>query len=361
MKKEGLFGIIEYIIRSKDKKMNFTSNFDKLSTPLMICSKEWKIVYKNRACKKHLPIPRCSSFINKYFLGDVSLVFPNEKSGITVVDFDIRGFYRSALCFEYRGYAVLLFSILLEYEAFCCNNERFFDSESADIMRNMFDALSDENIQNEDRYHRLEAIKRYIYGALENYLAFSLLCSKDKIVCPVERLYSLLKEKVMSIVPKAGYRIQIDIEDLSRFGEMYMADARTTSLVFANMVLFCMSVSKNKTCHTVVTMLGKTIHNKVYFSLENDGLIGKTYNGFDDFMLGKPAEYLNVLPFESMCNEFGWKIDFRVDEEEKFNACLSFDIDVDEFSEFKSPDVLSRKKDYAQTISHIVERILAVL
>ncbi len=340
--------------------MNYSNNFDKLSTPLMVCSSDWKIVYKNRACKKYLPVPRCSYYISKYFLAGDSVVFPSKNGEICRIAVDVKGSYKSAICFEYFGYAVILFSVLLDYEAFNYDRSVLTSVDSADILRSMISALGDEDIQNEDRYHRMEGVKSYVYSSLENGLAYSLLCSGEKPLYPALKLYKLIKEKISSIVMKEGYRVQIDIDGLNEFGDMFALNAITSSLVFSNMLLFCLSVSRNKTCLADVTFSGDMVRNKIYFSLNDDAFLGQI-NSIDDFMYGKPAEYLNILPFECMCKEFGWKVEYKTENDGVFNACLSFDMKAEKIDEFSSEEVFARRKDYAQEISKLIERAFAVI
>ncbi len=340
--------------------MNSSNNFDKLSTPLMVCSNDWKIVYKNRACKKILPVPKCRNYISKYFFGKGSNTFPLENGGIERIELNIKGSYKSALCFEYFGYAVILFPVLLDYEAFEYESERFLDNGAADVLRSMVSSLNDEDIKNEDRYYRLEGVKRYVYGALENSLAYSMLCAGEKPLYPAAKLYKLIKDKILSVVMKAGYRVQIDMDSLSEFGDMFALNALTTSLVFSNMLLFCLSVSKNKTCFADVNVLGDRIRNKIYFSVANDAFVGQT-NSIEDFMYGNPVEYLNVLPFECMCKEFGWSVEYKSENGGTFNAYLCFDVGIESIEEFGSDEILATNKNYVQTVSLLIEHILAAL
>ncbi len=340
--------------------MKLSNNFDKLSTPLMVCSSDWKIVYKNRSCKKYMPVPKCSYYISKYFLDGDSVVFPSKNGAVCRIAVDVKGSYKSAICFEYFGYAVILFSVLLDYDVFSYDRSVLTSVDSADVLRSMISALGDENIQNEDRYHRMEGVKRYVYSSLENGLACSLLCWGEKPLYPASKLYKLIKEKISSIVMKAGYRVQIDIDSLSELGDMFALNATTSSLVFSNMLLFCLSVSKNKTCFADVTFSGDMIRNKIYFSLKEDAFLSQI-NSIDDFMYGKPAEYLNILPFECMCKEFGWKVEYKSENDGVFNACLSFDMEAEKIDEFFSEEVLSKSRDYAQEVSMLIERAFAVI
>lgn len=340
--------------------MDYSNNFDRLSTPMMVCSSDWKIVYKNRSCKKFLPVPKCGNYICKYFFDDFSVSFPVTDSGIERIELNIKGSYKSAICFEYFGYAIILFPIFLEYDVFGFDTERFFNASSADVLRSMIAVLNDEMIQNPDRYHKLECVKRYIYSYLENRLACSMLCTGEMPMYPAGMLYGLIKEKISSIVMKAGYRVQINIDGLTDCGDMFALNATNTSLVFANMLLFCLSVSENKTCYVDVSFFNGKIRNKIYFSVAENVFCEKT-NSIDDFVYGKPAEYLNVLPFECMCNEFGWNVEYKIKTDGLFNASLSFDIGTESFDEFKSEDVFANGTNYVQNICAIVDRVLAAL
>jgi hypothetical protein len=327
---------------------------------MMVCSSDWKIVYKNRACKKNFPVPKCNNYISKYFLSNSTNPFPDADGKIERIELDIKGSYKSVLCFEYFGYAIILFPVLLEYEAMGIQNDGYFSVESADILRSMISALSDEDIQNEDKYHRLEHVKRFVYGSLENSLAYSFLCSGDKCLYPAHKLYKLIKEKILSIAMKSGYRVQIDIEDLKLIDDLFALDLTNSSLIFCNMLLFCLSVSKNKTCFAEVSVVGQSIRNKIYFSVANDAF-GNQNNTIESFIYAKPAEYLNVLPFECMCKEFGWKVEYKTENEGIFNACLCFDIGVEKIDGFCSEEMFSKNKDYAKMVCALVERALAVL
>ena len=360
LKNSSLFGIIGYISYRKEIKMKLSNNFDKLSTPLMVCSSDWKIVYKNRACKNFLPVPRCSNYICKCFIDGNETLFPNKDQGVERLELEINGSFKSALCFEYFGYAIILFPVLLEYEAFEYENDGYSKTESADILRSMISALNDEEIQNEDRYHRLEDVKRYVYSSLENTLAYSVLCSGQNPLYPALQLYKLVKDKITSVVMKAGYRVQIDIDSLAEFGDMFALNAVTSSLVFSNMLMFCLSVSKNKTSFADVSMSGEIIRNKIYFRVANDAFCGQT-NSIEDFLYGKPAEYLNILPFECMCKEFGWRVEYKSENDGVFNACLCFDIGVESIDSFNSEEVFAKSRDYSQSVSMLIERVLAAL
>ena len=96
--------------------MEFFKKLDKLKFPVFVCSDEWDVLYRNTSCKKYTTSPRVNSKFDRFFFDKERTVFPGENGEITLVGCMIRDAYKTALCFEYKGYALVMFPSLLDFD-----------------------------------------------------------------------------------------------------------------------------------------------------------------------------------------------------------------------------------------------------
>ena len=90
--------------------------FDKINVPMYICTDEWIVLYRNKACKKWVTSPRVNSNLSKYFLGKEKTPAPQIYGGCVLNGGFIKDVYKTALCFRYKEYVVAAFPTLLDFD-----------------------------------------------------------------------------------------------------------------------------------------------------------------------------------------------------------------------------------------------------
>ena len=272
-------------------------------------------------------------------LSDASTVlfcFPTKECGFKFLLCKIREAYKTAICCEYSGYAVIMFPILLEYEFLFGENFEFLNIEAADCFREILDIILHNDSKLRDKYGIVEKLRKYIFSCVENYLAFSLFENQSRSVCSLSDIYNFLHKRVINIAHKAGYRIEIDFSELGMLGEGIFTDTAYFTTVFSSMLLFCLSVAENGRCIVTAENTGTKIRNKIQFSYPQSYITTLRGQSLKDFVDYYPIEYFNVMPYEEICRTLGWEISYSFNQENDFNALVCFDINIETSTVFNS-------------------------
>ena len=315
----------------------FSKEFDKINIPIYICSPEWQVIYRNRACKKYTPCPRLNSNMARCFVDKWDNIFPKEKE-VRFVGCILNDGYKTALCFNYHGNAVLLFPVLLDYDILCSDYIRESQDSFANELNEVFDYISSFNTENNDKFGIIEKIRNRIFASVDNYVAFSLFDSERRGGASFYNLYKFFSEKILKTFGKAGYKVETDYSGLQFFENNTYVDAVYFSTVYISFLLFCLSVSYDRKCVVIAEHLGTTVRNIIKFTYKKAELNSMDGEGLKGFLEFNPIEYLNVIPFEEMCKSLGWQLRYTVSDEESFNASVFFDIAVDSRAIFNSAE-----------------------
>lgn len=333
--------------------MMFSKEFDKINIPIYICSPEWQVIYRNRACKKYTPYPRLNSNISRVFVDKGEDIFPKEKE-VRFVGCILNNGYKTALCFNHHGNAVLLFPVLLDYDILCSDIIRESQDSFANELNEVFDYISSFNAEEKDKFGIIEKIRNRIFASVDNYVAFSLFDSERRGGASFYNLYKFFSENIMKTFRKAGYKVETDYSGLQFFENNTYVDVVYFSTVYISLLLFCLSVSYDRKCVVIAEHLGTTVRNVMKFTYKKAEINTMDGEGLKGFLEFNPIEYLNVIPFEEMCKSLGWQLGYRVSDEESFNASVFFDIDVDSRAIFNSADGIeevSPEKLFADIVS----------
>ena len=310
--------------------MEFFKKLDKLKFPVFVCSDEWYVLYRNTSCKKYTTSPRVNSKFDRFFFDKERTAFPNKNGEITLVGCMIRDVYKTALCIEYRGYALIMFPSLLDFDllfADVANEDRL---EMAHSFRYVLDALSCDFSEKYDKYSVLEKIRKYSYSSIDNYVTLSMFDTEKRVLGSVSHIYKFFCENIIKTANKAGYKIFSDFSSLEEFGDGIYTDTSYFTMILSGILLFCLSVSKDKKAYINAVHNGNMVRNTISFTYKNSGRI-------DSLFELNPAEYLNFIPFEELCRSLGWDFDYKISDDEQMNVSVWFDVNVDSKIVFRSP------------------------
>ena len=137
-------------------------HFDKINVPIYICTDDWIILYRNKACKKMSSSPRVNAKLSKYFLEKEKTPLPDIDGGCLLVGGFIKDVYKTALCFRYKEYAVAVYPTLFDFDVMMCELGAEDNKQMADAFREVFDLVCLSKSGVEDRFSTLEKIRRYI-------------------------------------------------------------------------------------------------------------------------------------------------------------------------------------------------------
>ncbi len=312
--------------------MDFFTKLDKLNFPTIVCSDDWNIVYRNRACKKYTTSPRVNSKFDRCFLDKESTVFPEKNGAIDFVGCFIQDKYKTALCFEYKGYALVMFPLLLDFDLLFANFVNQDKADFAESLRNILDALCCDFSEMYDKYSMLEKIRKYAYSVIDNYVTLSMFDTEKRVNGSVYNIYKFLCDNIVKTANKTGYKIESDFSEIEEFGTNVYTDTMYFSMIVSGILLFCLSVSSDKKCRIEAEHSLNFVRNKITFTRKVP-----VNNGFKTLMELNPAEYINFIPFEELCRSLGWELHCHITEDETMNVSMWFDIDVDNKIIFRSP------------------------
>ena len=336
--------------------MDFGKQLDKLNTPIYICDDNWQVIYRNKACKKYTTSPRTNSGFDRCFVDKASVLFPAKDGGFNFVLCKIKENYKTALCFEYSGFAVVMFPLMMEYEYLFGKEYEFLNNEVADCARALFDTVINNDFINTDKYGMAEKLRKYIFSSVENYVAFSAFENQSRCAYSIDQLYRFLYKRILGIIHKAGYKVEIDLSGLEFFGGEVFVDTAYFTSVFSSLLLFCMSVSKDKKCIISAENMGSKVRNRIKLKYPKAEELRKCGDTLNEFLLFNPIDYFNVIPYEELCRSIGWKIGYNVDCSSELNLSIYFDVDIDNNTEFHSDGTLK-----APSVEKIVEDIISVI
>lgn len=296
------------------------SHFDKFGTPLMICSSDWKILYKNTNAKKYLKNPRCGVSLDRFFdKTDVEydnmqrVLSGDDKDSLFILPLVFEDNLTRAISFTYNDCIAVLFPTFVRHQSLYIDIHGFLSEGKSDDFRKILDAFASMKLSKENVSFNAQAAKNAIYDILELMFSKSYDVMEDSDLHPVRDTFVMLKEKLSAYLSVLSYRLFIDISRLSEYSDGY-ADMKKFIPAFLNIMLFSASLSRDRACNTVVSENDGVFLCEFSFENAKVKLPSVRGNSLYDFMESAPAEYLNVLPYEVLCNKMGYDIDYRADE-----------------------------------------------
>ena len=336
--------------------MDYFKKFDKVNIPIFVCDRDWMILSRNRACKKYSATPRASSRLDRCFIDKEHTNFPEENGGFEFIGCFLGEHYRTAMCFEYRSNAIVLFPTLFEFDLLFGDVVGENKKELTDAFREVLDVIVERDVPNEDKYNVLGKLRNYIFNCIDNYVALSLYDMDRRVVGTAKQIYDFFCKTVIKTVNKAGYRVEYNLEKLLDIGDNTYIDTSYFIMALSGLLMFCLSVSSDKMAYVEAEHLGQGIRTTVFFTREKGDLCERSGENLHDFMYLNPTEYLNFLPLEQMCESLGWELDYYLDSsQEKLNISVGFDMVIDNKTVFRSSgdriqlhpeDVISKVVEY---------------
>lgn len=313
------------------------NGFDKLNTPMYICSPELEVVYRNRAGKRLSPSPRLHSNAKRIFVNEAEAVVPGENE-IKYICCRLNDSIKTALCFNYHGDMMLIFSAMFDYDLlyneFVKNIDGSFTKQICGILDYVSEYDANSASEHFDKFGLIEKLRSYIFAGFDNCLALSLFSTRERFGIPMFKFFNYFNKKILPSINKSGYRVETDYSELTDVWENFYVDAANFSVVFADLLLFCLEISKDKKCIIKTEYLGTVVRSKMVFSYDGS-LVGQ---GSDLSKFGKsdPVAYLNVMPYEELCKCLSWKIGYKISGEKALNSCIYFDVENDTDAIFNS-------------------------
>lgn len=318
--------------------MDNYSGFDRLNVPMYFCDRDWKVLFRNTACKKYTKAPRVSGNMSRFFIDGENVEFPKENGGLYYVCCYMKGTYKTAVYFEYHGNAVILFSSFLEYDVLLGGVSVLPGTDVADSIRGIFDLFMYDDIALPDKFGRLEKIRNYLYSVVDNYVAFTMLRGAERVDDSFVRIFGFFRKYAVMYAGKAGYKIELDLSGLGEDGDGIYTDVMYFTLVFSNFMLFALSLAKDGKCRITCSNIGHSVRNEITVTCPSDIFDSKRGDSINDLARLSVVEYLNFLPFEELGKVLGWRFGYQVTESEEGNVHLYLDIDHSDEAVFRSPE-----------------------
>lgn len=334
--------------------------FDKINVPMYICTDEWIILYRNKACKKWVTSPRVNSNLSKYFLGKEKTPVPQIDGGCVLNGGFIKDVYKTALCFRYKEYVVAVFPSVFDFDIMMCEIGVEDNKQMADSFRAVLDLVSCSKSSFEDKYNVLEKIRRYAFSLIDNYVALSMFDTDKKVIGSFMQIYKFFEMQVGKTINKTGYRVSFDLSEIEEFGHNIYVDTTCFSMVLSSVMLFCLSLAKDKRCIVRAVQDGMNVHNYISFTYKDKLLSSKSSIDFGYFAALNPMEYINFLPIEQLGKALGWNMMCTFSEAEEYNCTIEFCTAIDNKSVFRNGGT-RKSQSPEDVISAIYKNIFVLL
>ncbi len=335
------------------------SNFEflnKINMPIYVCSNEWRIIFRNTACKRYTTSPRVNGDMTKRFVNGKTTAFPEVNGGISFSACIIGDSYKIAMMFEYKSNAVLIFPTMLEYDLIFGEYSSKVKKDFAKVLRNIFDLILQENAVNNDRYGVVEKLRSYYFGAIENYVAFALFDNEKRVMGDITHLYEFFCKNIIKISNKSGLKIETELSSIMEIGKNIYTDTLFFTFVLAGILLFCVELSEDRKCRVEPILLGESIRHSIKFTCKCTELYGKWGTELKVFKDYFPIGYFNVIPYEALCSALGWRLCYDITENEEFNCTVYFDVDNDNEMIFRSTGGMN-KISAEELVADIISKI----
>ncbi len=316
--------------------MDNFSSFDKLNIPIYICDDEWKVIFRNRACKKYTNSPRLNGSLDKCFIDRSGTLFPEKNGEMFFISCFVSNTYKTALCFEYHEKAMVIFPTLLEFDLLFSDMENKRDKNTIHLLREVFDTVLCNGFEQVDKYGRLEKLRKYMLSAIENYVTLSMFDVEKRVLGSFMQIYSFFLNSIVKIANKAGCKIETDLSGIMDFGDTIYTDTMYFTSVLSGLLLFCLAVSYDKKCIVSPEHLGTSVRNMIRFTIRDEKLFGKEGDSLKELMKIFPNEYLNVIPYDELCHALCWRLHYSITDGKTMNGAIWFDIDNDNSAIFRS-------------------------
>lgn len=305
------------------------SPLDQLNIPIYICEPDWRVVFRNRSCKRFTSSPRVGGDLRGCFMDGEGVVFPEDSEGLRFEACEFGDRYRTAICLSYRTYAILLFPVILDFDILFGGMCKEDYSEMAESVRVVLDLVLSGGKVDGERQSGIQRMRRVCLSAIENYVALAMFDVEKRAGCTLNQLYGFFCEKLLRRGSVIGGKVKIDIDGLYGDGNQIYADTMYFSYVLLSLFLFALEISDGRDFLIAPVNWGNSVCHSLTFTLEKPELYGKEGNGLSDFARYYPIAYLGVMSAESLCEALGWKLDYRITSKEKLNCTLCFEIEND--------------------------------
>ena len=317
--------------------MDNFSRFDKINIPMYICDKDWTVVFRNASCKKYTSSPRRGVCLKGRFVDGELTAFPEDKDGMFFVSLLIKDTYKTGICFGYRGYALILFPSIIEFDILFADVMKNQGEAFAEQIRFLLDNVFSENTaEGEGCFRVIEKLRKTVYSSIESYVALAAFDSEKRVPASFMQIYGFLTEGFVRVANKAGFKVVADLSPIAELGDTVYTDTMYFSATLASLMLFCLEISYDNKCLVVPQHLGDVMRNTIKFKLRKEALGNVTGGFLCELARVYPAEYLNLLPIDQLCSALGWETVFELSDKEELNCSVKMDISIDNRLIFKS-------------------------
>ena len=333
--------------------MDDFSFLDKLNIPIYICEEQWRVVYRNHACRKYAKVPIVNGNLSKYFVYGDSAVFPRKPGEADFVCCKLGESYKTAVSLEFFGYAAVIFPTLFDFDLLFGDISGRVAPEYAACMGDILKSVAVSNGTNYDKYGTIEKLRRLFLSSIENYVALSMFDIKNRVGSSLETLYRYFDENMVKRLNRNGYRITADIKGLNGVGREIFTDTMYFTAVLANLLLFAVGISDGKDFRIEAALMGTYVKHDILFSCHPSMDIERFGTGLEGISGVDPCGYLNVYVFERLCDALGWRLYYEIGEGEDHNGRITFEIDNGTDTMFRSAGGIE-----SYTPEEIAERVI---
>ncbi|MBQ6701496.1 MAG: hypothetical protein IJN17_00905 [Clostridia bacterium] len=312
------------------------SKFDKINIPMYLCDADWTVVFRNLACKKYTPIPRINGNIAKCFIDKKGTRFPKTNGEAEFVSCILDDSYKTALMFEYKGYATLFFPLVFEFDLLFEDLMSGKYEGLADSARGVLDAILVSECGMTDRYGVLDKLHKYILSAVENYVAMSLFDTEKRVLGSFRQIFDFFVKNFVKTANKAGYKIETDLTGLEMFSEHIYTDTMYFTSVLSGILLFALGISSDRRCLLISEHLGTSVHTEVCFTCKNTNVFGRSGSSLGELVDVFPQNYMNIMTYDLLCPNLCWRLNYEITDEDEWNGSIWFEIDDDNSAVFRS-------------------------
>lgn len=307
---------------------------DDLATPVMICSQDGIVTYKNKMALRELRLPRRNTRVQPRILPDCRKEFAKiTEKGVGLVAIDTGDRQARAFVSPYVRFCepctLWVFLSLIQipstnkYTRDIENDITALAGQICQIVKNIDESsLSSKGTPGDTFGPRmLEKIKKVI-----SYVFYS----GNEAFFPINKLIPMLADITEKTFAKFGYDVRYGVAGAVS-NSMRMIDAGSFSLLFFHLMAFFVECGADRSINVTVALSNEErMGIKISLTVPEPPFYGEGSGDIMTLSRFSPEKIVDILVFERMCEVNNYAFAYSVNEDKEENVNIFIDVPVAE-------------------------------
>jgi hypothetical protein len=307
-------------------------SLDHLTTPIILCDKEGRVIYKNDIAVSQIRLPKRNTDMRVHLdqtgTGELDRIFERKRPSLITVhtgDRNAKAFVTSYYRNE-QECSLWVFSSFMQTNA---SSRLFstFEAEMTAVAKDLCDiiiAIDQKSLLPLGK--SANSLNKKIETKFTHLLSSLLEGRTENSTWSVKESIQILSTQIPTLFGEFGYHIQMNVMDSSKNISQYL-DFRNFILFYSHALTFCAELTRNRKLHlNIIGTDEMVILFEIQFTLLYPPIFSEESSDLSQLYQLAPMNCFDILIFDALTKLSGYHISYSVNSSHEDNVVIRFKI-----------------------------------